>query len=401
MRRPWLSLFALLCAAPAWAQPADEPPAEEQPAAQLSKLPAVLEQVEAVYPPEAQAARQTGEVVLLITIDETGAVADAQVQQSAGNGFDESALTAIKQYRFSPAEMQGEPVAVQILFKIAFTLKEEVQQVEAPVDEKRPTGILRGRLLERGTRAPLAGLQVRIKDGETRFTDAQGGFVFEALPVGEVVVEMRDDIYADLEDAETIEAGKETTVTWYIDKEGFSDTVTVVGRRPRKEVVRRTVTIEEIRTIPGTNGDALQVVQNLPGVARTPFGNADLILRGGGNSQAYLNQQPIPIAFHFGGIRSTVASALIESIDLYPGNYDVEYGRVSGGVVDVRLRKPRTDRVHGFAEADIFDAGALVEGPIGEHAGFAVAVRRSYFDALLAAAPKPEGFTITTAPRWY
>lgn len=384
-----------------------EPPTEAEEPAQPAlpegfEPPKLIEEVQPDYPAEAQAQKLAGDVVLLVTIDETGTVTEATVVQPVHPLLDEAALVAGYQLRFEPARMNDAPVPVQIQYRYGFTYVEETVEVAAPVDEEKPTGILEGQLFQRGTVDPLPGVRVLLRALEREtFSDAEGRFRFEELPTGPLIISIEDEVYGDIEDEEIIEAGQSVQVTYRLEKETFGDRIQVFGKRPKKEVVRRTITVEEIRTIPGTNGDALGVVQNLPGVARTPFGQSDLILRGGGNTQAYLNQQPIPIAFHFGGIRSTVASALIESIDVYPGNFDVEYGRVSGGIVDVRLREPRTDRIHGYVEADVFDAGALVEGPLGEHGGLAVAVRRSYFDGLLAAAPLPDSFTITTAPRWY
>ena len=204
-------------------------------------------------------------------------------------------------------------------------------------------------------------------------------------------------------DPETVTRGEAVEVSYYIEKTGFSgDMITVIGRRPTKEVTRRTLTIEEIRTIPGTSGDALKVVQNLPGAARVPFGAGDLILRGGGQSQAYLDGQIVPQTFHFGALRATIASALIESIDVYPGNFNPEFGRISGGVVDVRLRRPREDGLHGYAEADAFDAGALLEGPVSENGVLAAAFRRSYVDAIVPfVMPDDAGTQFRTAPRYY
>lgn len=387
---------------PAESPPAESPPAEAPALPEGFEPPKLLEEVQPTYPPEAQAQKLAGDVVLLLTIDAEGLVTEAVVVQSAHPLLDQAASEAAFLLRFEPAKLEGEAIPVQIQYRYGFTFAEETVEVEAPVDEEKPVGILEGRLFLRGTRDPLPGVKVLLRElGREAFSDGEGRFRFEEVPAGPVLIAIEDDVYADLEDEEVIEAGQAVEVTYRLDKEDFGDRVQVFGTRPQKEVVRRTITVEEIRTIPGTNGDALGVVQNLPGVARTPFGQTDLILRGGGNTQAYLNQQPIPIAFHFGGIRSTVASALIESIDVYPGNFDVEYGRVSGGIVDVRLREPRTDRIHGYVEADVFDAGALVEGPVGENGGFAIAVRRSYFDALLLAAPLPDSFSITTAPRWY
>jgi hypothetical protein len=55
--------------------------------------------------------------------------------------------------------------------------------------------------------------------------------------------------------------------------------VTVRGERPAREVTKRTLERREIERIPGTGGDALRSLQNLPGVARSGFGGL-LIVRG-------------------------------------------------------------------------------------------------------------------------
>ena len=92
---------------------------------------------------------------------------------------------------------------------------------------------------------------------------------------------------------------------------------------------------------------------------------------------------------------------MIENIDLYPSNLRVEYSRVNGGVIDIQLRRPKTDRIHGVFEADVFDAGLLLE-VAGDDGAIAVAFRRSYFDVLFGAfVPEDSGITIQTLPRYY
>lgn len=400
--RAWL--FICLMVGPVWAQtPPDDAPAKQP---QLTRPPELITFVEAEYPPEALAKKQTAAVGMELTVQVDGGTADVTVIESAGPAFDEAALAAARQFVWRPAELDGRPGAVRIAYRYVFTLEEEVVEPEKTEAPKIPTGVLEGVLLERGTRAPLAAVLIKIKpaaaDGEREaITDAAGRFSFEDVPAGQVVVTIEDAIFATVEDEERVEANQATAVRYYLEREAFEDAVQVVGRRPRKQVVRRTLEVDEIRTIPGTQGDALKVVQNLPGAARTLFSD-QIVLRGGGQSQAYLDQQPIPLAFHFGGLRSTVSSALIESIDVYPGNYGAEFGRVNGGIVDVRLRRPKTDGFHGYAEFDVFDAGFLVEGPLAEDWSFAVAARRSYIDAiLLTVLPDAVRETFRTAPRYY
>ncbi len=374
----------------------------EAQAGQLTKAPALVTFVEAVYPESALADGTGARVMLDIVIDEKGEVTEANVLESGGAAFDESAIAAVYQFVFSPAEIDGKPASVRIQYEYVFTPRKVVEVKDAPKDE--PLGEITGRLLERGTRKPLIGLRVVLEglDRET-YTDATGAFRFEKVPAGEVDLLVEDEAYENVVDRETVRAGEATDVFYYVEKTGFgSDSITVVGRRPQKEVVRRTISIQEIRTVPGTSGDALKVVQNLPGAARIPFGGGALVLRGGGLSQAYVDTMPIPQAFHFGGLRSTIASALIESLDVTPGNFDVEFGKINGGVVDVRLRAPRSDGIHGYIETDVFDTGVLLEGPLGEHGSIAVAARRSYIDVLLPLfLPEDASTQFSTAPRYY
>ncbi len=386
-----LSLPALL-----WAQ-GEEP---TEPTGQLTRPPELIHFVEAPYPPEAEAQGITGEVVLRLIISEEGVVTEAVVEKPVGHGFDEAAVKAAQSFRFRPAEIDNQPASVQIFYRYGFTLKEQVEEV--PV--KGPLGAIRGLLLQRGTRAPLAGISLRLSDGQESISDAQGAFEFKEVPAGSVTLIIEDKEFYTLEDEEEVVAGQATVLKYYLERRGGGDSILVVGRRIRKEVARRTLTMEEIRKIPGTSGDALKVVQNLPGVARVPFGGGGLIVRGSnpGDSIAALNRHFIPVAFHFGGLRSVFPSELLESIDFYPGNFGAEYGRYGGGIIDVRIRRPKEDGLHGRVEADVFDAGFLLEGPLTEHSTFALAGRRSYIDFILQAAlPSDAGVSFSVAPKYY
>ena len=366
----------------------------------LTAPPELITFVEAEYPARALEAGLTASVVLRVVIDATGAVDEATVDQPAtpaGYGFDEAATDAVMAFAFKPAEVDHQPAAVEITYRYVFTLKAEPKAA--------PRGSLAGVLLERGTRTPLVGVVVRLPGLAEQLTDASGRFRLDELPVGPHAVEIDDDAYYTIIDREVVREGEVTEVTWYVERRaGADDSVLVVGRRPKKDVVRRTLVMQEITKIPGTQGDALKVVQALPGVARVPFGGGALVVRGSnpGDSIATIERHYIPLAFHFGGLRSVFPSELLESIDFRPGNFGAEFGRYTGGIVDVRLKRPRSDGLHGRIEADVFDAGVFLEGPLTEHATFALAGRRSYFDAILPAVmPDDSTVNLSVAPRYW
>ena len=87
----------------------------------LTCAPAVVQPAEPEYPDAARAAGLSGVVTLEIEISETGAVTDAMVTGSAGQGFDEAALAAARKLRFSPAEIDGAPAPVRIEYRFTFS----------------------------------------------------------------------------------------------------------------------------------------------------------------------------------------------------------------------------------------------------------------------------------------
>jgi protein TonB len=80
-----------------------------------------LGDVQMTYPPELAAKAQAGQVRLLLYIDERGVVHKAQIHASAPEGvFDEIALKAWRDVRFSPARKDGVAVKSQKLLEISF-----------------------------------------------------------------------------------------------------------------------------------------------------------------------------------------------------------------------------------------------------------------------------------------
>lgn len=376
---------------------AEEPPTPtpaSTPTLTLTKAPQLQTFVQASYPEEAARAGIEGEVVLLIDVDAAGKVVRVEIEKPAGHGFDEAARSAANQFVFSPAEAAGKPVDVRITYRYRFTL--------AQAQAARQAVNLRGVVKERGTRAVLPGIPLSIDGTHQTETDAFGHFEF-SVSAGEIAVRISAPEYYPFETHETVLAGKRVEVVYYLERRRYDPYETVVrARRPRKDVTQQTLEIQEVARIPGTQGDTLKVVQNLPGVARPAFAGGDIIVWGSSaeDTGIFLETVRIPRLYHFGGVRSVVASSVVQSVDFVPGAYGVRYGRGLGGVVDVSARAPRTDRVHGEVGADIIDTGVLVEGPIWSSTSALVAVRRSYIDAILANVATGE-LQFGTAPRYY
>jgi TonB family protein len=75
-----------------------------------------------VYTPEAKAAKIQGTVVLRITVEPDGTVGEINVIQSLDKGLDQSAVDAVKNWKFKPATKAGKPIAVKTAIEIHFSL---------------------------------------------------------------------------------------------------------------------------------------------------------------------------------------------------------------------------------------------------------------------------------------
>ena len=88
-------------------------------------LPQVVTQVGPQYTSEAMRQMIEGEVVLDVVVKSDGTVGDVKVTQSldAVYGLDESAVRAMKQWKFKPGTKAGKAVNVRVEVRMRFTLK--------------------------------------------------------------------------------------------------------------------------------------------------------------------------------------------------------------------------------------------------------------------------------------
>jgi TonB family protein len=381
--------------------------------------------VDAEYPKEALEAGLTADVVLRLRVEADGSVSEAEVLQPVGHGFDEAAVAAARQFLFVPAQRDGKPVAARIPFRYSFTLKEQSVERALPA----PTsGNFHGRVQLAGPDTPLGGAEIQLRDAagaqHTTQSGPDGSWQIEELPPGSYQIEVKASGFSPLVSTEELHAGEVTELVYRLSPNlGAAIEVSVYGTRPPREVSRRTLTRREITRVPGTGGDALRSLQNLPGLARPPGLAGLLIVRGSApeDTSVFVDGDTVPNIYHFGGLSSSIPTELLDRIDFYPGNFSARYGRAMGGIVDVGLRTPNSrctapgvepdeatptsssDRCfHGLLQADLIDARALLQGPLPFPGwSFAVGGRRSWVDAWLGPALQATGANVTTAPVYH
>jgi hypothetical protein len=313
----------------------------------------------------------------------------------------------------------GVPIASTVTYKYTFYIEQLESEELEPKDSEPTPARLVGRVTDMDnsplTEARVSLLRLPGTDSTTgqgcgaetgpMGVSADGEFGVEGLCPGAYAVNIVSDGFETYSAVEELGSGETREVLYRLALEASMYEAVVRERKAPREVTRREISRREITRIPGTGGDALRSVQNLPGMARAPGISGALIVRGSspGDSRAFFDELPTPMLYHFGGLTSIINSDLLERIDFYPGNYSARYSGATGGIVEVTPRAPATDRLHASLDIDLWDASALVETPVGEDFSVAVSARRSYIDVLLSSMMPDtgEGFSFVVAPRYY
>jgi TonB family protein len=370
---------------------------------QLTRAPEVLQQVEPVYPSEELEGRRTAGVTLAITISDTGAVEDAVVQESAGPAFDRAAVEAARALQFQAAEVDGKPSRIQILYRFDF-----VPPPAAPVH-----AVLKGRVQDRSNAAGLAGVEVKLSTGQSAVTDAAGNFEIVEIEPGEHVVTLQGPSLPALQTQETFVAGQQLSATYDVEptredageEEGSGDDMEIVVTAPplRKQIVSTEVSAAQAIRVPGTQGDVLRVVENLPGVARGALGSGQLIVWGAEpqDTRVYVDGVPVPRLYHDGGLRSIMSSDFVRSVDLVAGGYGAAFGRGLGGLVTIDSGDGGYDNAHGSVALDVLDAQGSLRAPITSKLSAAVAARRGHLADLLSGTLRDDIEDYVPIPRYY
>jgi protein TonB len=81
----------------------------------------LIQKIEPQYPPLARAARVQGEVVLSAIIDSNGQINNLQLV-SGHPMLVPAAIAAVKQWRYKPYLLNGQPVEVETTITVIFSL---------------------------------------------------------------------------------------------------------------------------------------------------------------------------------------------------------------------------------------------------------------------------------------
>jgi TonB family protein len=281
------------------------------------------------YPPEASG---NATVSMSFVVDVDGTVKDPEVEVG-DEPFASAAVAATKSWRFVPAQVDGQPVAVRIAMEVRFT------------EEERPAPAAE---LPGAAPAPTAEPHPSEPDARTATPE----------PAGTAIA--------------TVDQATDITI------EGDRAPGTVSYSRA------------EARQVPGAFGDPLRAIDSMAGVSPLVSGLPLFYLRGAppGNIGYFVDEIRLPFLFHAFLGPSVINAELIERVNLYPSWYPARYGGFAGGVVEAELRAPRYEETYSLG-VGLWEAGAFMEAPFAEDRGNVFVGGRYAFTGLLLSALTP------------
>ncbi len=388
--------------------PVDEGPVEEGaqgPAADAGDVlqevtpPELLEFVQAVLPPELDIPDGQYVVVLTLTIDENGAVTEVSAADPPRPELVAPAIEAARKFRFKPATYQDKPVLVQVQYEYQFEVRQKIREVVRVF-----------LTLERGTRDPISEVSGFIEETGATFTSIDGRMEISNLQPGKYTLyipagefdEIRQEFKVGADDR-----AKPPESPIYLKRAYGAVSNQTIIRAPREArfAAKQSLSAGELVSFPGSAGDVLKVVENLPGIARSSFGVGQLVVYGSppNDTKVFINQMPFVLLYHFAGLYSVINSDFIEAIDFVPAGFDASYGGAVGGIVNVKLKDEPLKAWHGSIDVNLLHAGIIVGGPYKKDSGdIQIAFRRSYYDAILKSINAfGDGRILTSAPAYY
>ena len=257
----------------------------------------------------------------------------------------------------------------------------------APAPPPAP-GVLEGVVRNDGTGAPFEDVMVLVDGEAAGATDAQGRFTLRNLPPGPHLISLVGPQGQDLHEQLELGPGASLRRSFRLSaREVESIQLKQTAHRPKREAGEVTLSQKEVAAVPGTFGDPVRVIENLPGTSRAPggFGGA-LIVRGANpaDSSVLMDGVQIPLLYHFGGLTSVVNSEFLSAVTFMPGGFGAQYGRATAGVAEIQSAPLTCERLRASAAVDVLDAELFGCLPIGRWR-VAGAARRSYIDTFLPA----------------
>ena len=265
-------------------------------------------------------------------------------------------------------------------------------------DKIKLTQTVRGTIIDLDSRLSLIGATIVILDSEPLIgtvTNVDGKFRFENLPVGRITLQVSYMGY----EAKTIpnivvNSGKEVVLDLNLKESVIKMDEVVISPDKKKGVATndmsllssRSFALEETKRYTGGMDDPARVLSSFAGVASTPDGSSDIIVRG--NSPKYmqwrLDEIEILSPYHMDdqnsslGALTALNNSLLATSDFYTGAFSAEYGNVLSSVMDVKLRTGNNEKLEATLGIGLMGTDLTLEGPFKKGYGGSYLVNYRY-----------------------
>ena len=264
----------------------------------------------------------------------------------------------------------------------------------------RRNGSCGEKLSKTGTNKPIPGITVYIDERETDtvVSERDGSFVLTVTAPGDFSVVGTGIGYAKSKPVKISVGGflEPGQVILFLDPVYSMMEVVVEGDRNQDKTAKTVISGKELTSVAGSAGDPLRGMQALPGITTASDGGSNPAIRGSNpeSNFYYVDFLPVGYLFHMGGLVSVINADLVSDFNIYSAAFGPEFFDVTGGVIDVKLRDPRQDRIGGKVNISLLEADALIEGPVADNKSFYLAARRSYFELVLENTIDEDGVTM-------
>lgn len=242
---------------------------------------------------------------------------------------------------------------------------------------------IRGTVKDRDSQAPLVGATVMIVGSSPvlgAVSDIDGQFRITGVPIGRVTLKVtymgyEDRIVSNL----LITSSKEEILNIdLIEVVNRLDEIAISASQQKGEVLNEmavvsahTFSVEETQRFAGSFDDPARLVASFAGVQGNAEGNNDIIVRGNSPKGILwrLEGIAIPNPNHFAGEGSTggpinaLSSKMLSNSDFFTGAFAPEYGDVTSGVFDMKLKNGNNERREYTASLSTLGIDMTAEGP--------------------------------------
>jgi hypothetical protein len=263
---------------------------------------------------------------------------------------------------------------------------------------------IRGTVTDKDSGAPIVGVTIVLMGSDPLIgsvTDIDGIFRLSAVPIGRVSLKVTSIGYEEhVVPNLLISAAKEELLNIALTESIHTlDEIVVKADQGRGEVLNEmgiasahTFSVEETQRFAGTFDDPARMVVTFAGVNGDAEGNNDIIVRGNSPKGILwrLEGIAIPNPNHYagegssGGPINALSSKMLSNSDFYTGAFAPEYGDVTSGVFDMKLKSGNNEQREYTAAFSTLGIDVTAEGPFkeGSRASYIANYRYSSLDLL-------------------